>query len=113
MSLDCTTEGLLSAERLLTLAQLSHLLPQRPHPSTIYRWITRGIRGNRLNSYKIGNQRVVTLADAEAFFAACSTQGSSSQTPCDAAHAHGRAVSPRTTRQCHRRALKALDDRGV
>ena len=46
-------------EQLISLAQAARLRPRgrrgRPlHPSTIYRWISRGIRGIRLEATRFG-----------------------------------------------------------
>jgi hypothetical protein len=46
-------------ETLLTLAQAARLRPPgrqgRPtHPSTIYRWISRGVRGCKLEAIRLG-----------------------------------------------------------
>lgn len=47
-------------ERLLSLAQAARLLPSRPSPTTMWRWCTRGIRGVRLRSVKIGRSRMTS-----------------------------------------------------
>jgi hypothetical protein len=49
----------INTEHLLTLAQAARLRPAgrqgRPtHPSTVYRWISRGLRGHRLESIRLG-----------------------------------------------------------
>jgi len=49
----------LKSEALLTMAQAARLRPLgrggRPtHPSTIYRWISRGVRGFRLEGIRLG-----------------------------------------------------------
>ena len=55
-------------EKLLTLPDAARVPPPgrgntRTHPSTIYRWISRGIRGVRLESICIGG-RTYTSAEA-------------------------------------------------
>ena len=47
-----------STEQLLTLAQAAQLRPAgrrgRPtHTSTVYRWISRGLRGHRLEAIRL------------------------------------------------------------
>jgi hypothetical protein len=49
----------LSCETLLTLSQAARLRPPsrggRPtHPSTLYRWISRGLRGHKLEGIRLG-----------------------------------------------------------
>jgi hypothetical protein len=58
----------ISTETLLTLSQAARLRPPgragRPtHPSTPYRWATRGIRGHRLEVVRLGG---VTYTSREA-----------------------------------------------
>ncbi len=50
----------LSEETYLTLAEASHLLPGRPHTTTMWRWMTRGVRGHRLETVVIGGRRFVS-----------------------------------------------------
>lgn len=44
----------------LSMAQASHLLPGRPHLSTLHRWRLRGVRGVRLQTCLIGGRRYTT-----------------------------------------------------
>jgi len=64
----------LSVESPLTLAEAARAVPavggKRPSPSTIFRWLSRGLRGVRLDHARVGH-RVVTSGPALArFFAA-------------------------------------------
>lgn len=58
------------SDRLIPLAEAAKRLPGRPHVSTLHRWRTRGVRGIRLRTMKIGGRRVVALSDLEDFVAA-------------------------------------------
>ena len=49
----------IKTERLVTLRDVPKLLPPRPngkhvHISAVYRWVQRGVRGNRLDAIRIG-----------------------------------------------------------
>ncbi len=86
----------------IPLLELAKQLPQRPHLATLYRWATRGIRGVKLKTYKVGRVRCTTREDAERFFV-------------DAAN--GTAMDERDIERSHKpgvqRALTELDERGV
>jgi hypothetical protein len=63
----------ISAEKLLTLAQAARLRPlgrrgRATHVSTVYRWISRGVRGIRLESIRLGGT-LYTSAEAVQRFA--------------------------------------------
>lgn len=47
-------------EEYLTMAKASHLLPGRPHISTLHRWRLRGVRGVRLQTCLVGGRRYTT-----------------------------------------------------
>ena len=57
----------INEESVFSLSQAAKVLPsidgRRPHPSTIWRWCTRGIRGVHLEHVRVGG-RVCTSADA-------------------------------------------------
>ncbi len=57
----------LTTETIVSLTDATKSLPlidgKRPHPSTIWRWITRGVRGVRLAHARLGN-RIVTSVEA-------------------------------------------------
>lgn len=42
-----------------SLAEVQKLLPGKPHPSTIFRWIQRGVRGVKLQTKLVGGRRFV------------------------------------------------------
>jgi Protein of unknown function (DUF1580) len=74
-------------ERLLYLAEVprhlaSTLQGRRVHLSTVMRWRTRGVRGARLEAFRLGG-RWVTSREALARFIAAVTAASRSTTPRD------------------------------
>jgi len=58
----------------LTLAQAARELPRldgkRPHPSTLWRWARKGLRGVRLEYCRLGRRVVTSRAALTAFAAA-------------------------------------------
>lgn len=63
----------ISTERLVTLAQAARIRPPgrrgRPtHPSTVYRWISRGVKGQKLEAVRLGGT-LYTSAEALQRFA--------------------------------------------
>jgi hypothetical protein len=58
------------SESVITLAEAARRLPGCPHVSTLHRWRTRGLRGVRLRTSKIGGKRMVALRALEEFCAA-------------------------------------------
>jgi hypothetical protein len=57
-------------EALLTFADASKMLPGRPSISSIWRWRTSGIRGQRLESVLIGGTRYTSREALQRFIAA-------------------------------------------
>jgi formamidopyrimidine-DNA glycosylase len=53
-----------------TLRDVCKLLPGRPSVSTLWRWINRGVRGERLSTVKIGGTNYVSEAELERFLRA-------------------------------------------
>ena len=75
----------ISREQLISLAQAAKLRPcgrrGRPlHPATMYRWISRGIRGVRLEFIRLGGT-LYTSREAMQRFADRLTAGSLATTP--------------------------------
>jgi hypothetical protein len=44
------------------------MLPDRPHPSTLWRWSARGIKGIKLETTLVGGRRYVSLEALARFF---------------------------------------------
>ena len=52
-----------NCEKLIRLADVPTLpwMPDgKPHLSTVYRWVTRGVRGRRLRTARVGNSVVTS-----------------------------------------------------
>lgn len=60
-------DGTRKAPDLLSPAQAARRLPGRPNPSTIIRWIIRGVRGRRLEAVRVGGRYFIDPADLERF----------------------------------------------
>jgi hypothetical protein len=60
------------SEQLIPLSQVPDHLPRtnagnRPHPATIYRWVSRGIRGTKLETIRIGGRRLTSVEAIDRF----------------------------------------------
>lgn len=74
-----------AAEKLIPIRQLPRHIPGRPHLSTIFRWLSRGVRGIRLASVRVGGRRFVSPAQIENFIAAVTSAGAESSPSRDTA----------------------------
>ena len=70
------------SEDLVTLAEARKLFPNRPHISTIWRWIQRGTRGHRLDTCYVGGRRY-TSHEAIANFLSALNGNNGGATPAD------------------------------
>jgi hypothetical protein len=57
-------------EELLSFAEAAKRLPGRPHLSTIFRWVSNGVRGRILETLTIGGRRYTSRKALERFCAA-------------------------------------------
>lgn len=73
----------------LTLAEVAQRVPRRPNISTIFRWVTRDVRGQKLASVVIGGRRYVKR-DSLAEFLKALNSPATAQLPA-AARADSRA----------------------
>ena len=60
-------------ESVLSLTEAATKLPhrragRRPHVSTLYRWASRGLRGNHLETIQIGGTRCTSVEALQRFF---------------------------------------------
>jgi len=56
-----------SIQNALTMAQAVDFVPGRPNVSTLWRWATKGVRGQKLFTTIVGGRRMVTLESLERF----------------------------------------------
>ena len=63
------------SEHLLTLTEAAHSLPNRPNPSTMWRWWKKGVRGVKLETIPIGWQRYTSKEALDRFFQATNQTG--------------------------------------
>lgn len=62
------TEKLIeSMQNAMPISQAAQYIPGRPHIATIWRWTSKGVRGCKLKTVRIGGRTMVTLADIEDF----------------------------------------------
>jgi Protein of unknown function (DUF1580) len=85
-------------ESLITLPEAARLLPGRPHVSTLWRWVSRGCRGIRLETLAIGRHRFTSREALERFAAATTAAAGNNTQP------------PRTSRQRERDIQRAEDE---
>lgn len=99
---------MLSNEKLITLSQAAKMLPHRPAASTIWRWMTRGSRGVRLETMSIGGMNFTSVEALERFIAGT--------TAARDRKLNTNAQAPRTPasrRRSHDRAMAALEAAGI
>lgn len=97
----------LSSETLIPIRDAPRHLPKRPngkriHISACYRWISRGVRGVRLDSIKIGGSTYTSMEALQRFgdrLAAGLSMGPD-----------GEAATPRTRQRQIERAAKAVQE---
>jgi hypothetical protein len=66
----------LLTEDAISLPQAARELPGKPDPSTLWRWTTRGVRGIRLETVRIGAGRIYTTRQALSRFVAATQETS-------------------------------------
>ena len=83
-----------------------HFPGKRPHISTIYRWLERGVRGVKLESFCVGSRRYVTQEAIELFIQRTTAAGPYSQAPSAS------TVSKQRQREIEQ-AERELDEAGI
>lgn len=54
-------------EEFVPLARAAQLIPGRPHCSSIWRWVRRGVKGHRLEAISVGGRTFTTRQAIERF----------------------------------------------
>lgn len=85
-------------EKLLTLPDAARVPPPgrgntRTHPSTIYRWISRGIRGIRLESICIGGKTYTSVEALQRWADALSSRPAAITSAIRTPAQQGRAIA--------------------
>ncbi len=67
-------------EEVLSLTEAARRLPRRrkgkrPHPSTLFRWASNGLRGVRLETLRVGGTTYTTMEALQRFFEGLSPDG--------------------------------------
>jgi hypothetical protein len=57
----------ISSEQLVPISQAHQHVPGRPHKSTLWRWILKGVRGQRLETVVAGGRRFTSVEAIERF----------------------------------------------
>ena len=66
-------------EELIRLGDAPKHVPGRPHISTLYRWMERGVKGVKLECVAVGGRTFVSKEGIARFITACSGAGQVSQ----------------------------------
>lgn len=70
-----------NGDRLIRLSEAAKSLPTRPNASTVWRWATRGCRGIRLETVRIGGFHYVSADALRAFLDATNEPNESPTLP--------------------------------
>jgi hypothetical protein len=70
----------IQTEQLRSLTDASRLIPSKPHPSTLWRWWKRGIRGVKLETVVIGGARYTSVEALQRFADRLSAPGGGAST---------------------------------
>ena len=71
----------IQTESLLSISDAAKSRPSRPHVSTLWRWINRGVRGVQLETCLIGGRRFTSVEALERFSVA--TTSAANGKSCD------------------------------
>jgi len=94
------------SDKPISLAKAARLLPNRPNPSTLWRWRTKGVRGVKLETKLIGGRRFVYPAALNRFIEAVTAAASKADQPAPSEPAAGkRPRSSETSRRLKRAGL--------
>jgi hypothetical protein len=78
--------------RYLSLREAANCLPGRPHLSTLHRWRTRGVRGVRLITERVGGRRMVAADELQRFIEAVTAAADGEPTPIRSAKQRERSI---------------------
>lgn len=64
----------LTDQNFLSIKSAAAYFPNRPHIATVWRWITKGVKGHRLESWVIGGGRYTSTAAIDKFLSALNNE---------------------------------------
>jgi len=70
-----TTHAHILCEDVITLHEAAKEIPTRPHFATVWRWVQKGVRGAKLETYMIGNRTVTSKQAIHRFLEASQPKG--------------------------------------
>lgn len=102
-------------EQLIRLTKVPDHLPgtdqgNRVHPATIYRWVSRGIRGVRLETVRIGGGRYTSIEALHRFIEATSDEASADAPGTAALGSAGPTHRSSRKRRTAQRVQRAVDE---
>lgn len=84
---------MIATAEYIPIRELSQHFPNRPSPSTIWRWILRGCRGAKLETITIGGRRYVTAESIDRFIRATTAAANGQPGPSVQSKARQRAAA--------------------
>lgn len=81
-----------NSERLISLTEAAKVLPGRPHISSIFRWISTGAKGIKLETIVCAGRRFTSLEAIERFIAATTAAAAGEPPPSRTPRQRERAI---------------------
>lgn len=94
----------LANETSIAVGDTPAVCPGKPHKSTVWRWVLKGVRGIRLETIVVGGKRYTTIEAIERFIAATTAKANGEPTPLR---------TPRQRQRAIERAERELSDAGI
>lgn len=76
----------------ISLEEAVEFIPGRPHKGTLWRWATRGVRGEVLDTIPVGGRRMVTLTALDDFLFRLKVKGANGEQACKKDTRRGQAA---------------------
>lgn len=84
----------LQTQEHIAIRDVRNHIPGNPHLATIWRWIYRGVRGQKLGTIVVGGRRFTTKEEIEKFIAATTaTAAGGEPTPARTAKQRARDIA--------------------
>ncbi len=82
----------ISTETAIAVNKSPAHIPGRPHVSSVWRWVLKGVRGVKLETFVVGCQRFTTKEAIERFIAATTAKANGEPTPIRTPRQRQRAI---------------------